>query len=242
MESGSVSAIISAVSGISGVLLGNSFVAVKEWFISRSRRRKEATYLAIIVASHLERVASRCFYVALDDGTACGEPAGKDGEYVDTTTPPEFKPLELDVEWKVLPQKLMYTILRLPDEQAQIESRLWGIEEYEHDYPNHTEYFWVRQREYADLALRVADLSRQLRAHAGLPAVEEPKPGEWNRGQELRDIIKRIDDKRAAYERRLAASPNSEHQTVNITLSGEMRQSWSSARSGRRNHSERLRQ
>lgn len=31
MDSGNVSAIISAVAGISGVLLGNLFVLVKEW-------------------------------------------------------------------------------------------------------------------------------------------------------------------------------------------------------------------
>ncbi|PYE22862.1 hypothetical protein C7410_109158 [Paraburkholderia silvatlantica] len=207
MESGNVSAIISAASGISGVLLGNSFVAVKEWIVSRSRRRKDAVYLAIIVVSHLERVANRCFYVALDDGTARGEPAGKDGEYVATTTPPEFKPLDMDVEWKVLPQDLMYAILRLPDEQAQIDSRLWGIDEYDDDYPDHTEYFWVRQREYADLALRVSDLARRLRAYARLPPIVAPKPGEWHRDQELRDIIKRIDDQRDAYERRVAANP-----------------------------------
>jgi|GEM_PF-5383211 len=74
-----------------------------------------------------------------------GQPAGKDGEYVPTTKPPEFRPLELDVEWKVLPQDLLYAILRIPDDQAQIENTLWGMDEYDDDYPDHTEFFWVRQ-------------------------------------------------------------------------------------------------
>jgi hypothetical protein len=36
MDAGNASAIISATSGISGVLLGNSFVLIKEWIIGRS--------------------------------------------------------------------------------------------------------------------------------------------------------------------------------------------------------------
>jgi hypothetical protein len=208
MDAVSMSAIISATAGITGVLLGNSFVALKEWIVTRTRRQKDAVYLSINVLSHLERVANQCFHVALDDGTAMGQPAGKDGEYVPTTKPPEFRPLELDVEWKVLPQDLLYAILRVPDDQAQIENRLWGIDEYDDDYPDHTEFFWVRQRDYAELALSVSNLARRLRAYGKLPPVVEPKPGEWNRDEELQNIIKRVDDARNAYERRVTARPD----------------------------------
>ncbi|MGF6978919.1 hypothetical protein QFZ94_007434 [Paraburkholderia sp. JPY465] len=107
----------------------------------------------------------------------------------------------------MLPQDLMYAILRLPDEQAQIESRLWGIDEYNEDFPFHTEFFWVRQRDYAELSLHVTALAKRLRAYAKLPPVAEPKPGEWHRDQELNDIIKRTDDAREAHERRVAMSP-----------------------------------
>ncbi|SDD40755.1 hypothetical protein [Paraburkholderia lycopersici] len=207
MDTGSISAIISATAGITGVLLGNSFVAVKEWIVSRTKRQKDAVYLSINVLSHLEQVANRCFHVALDDGTAMGQPVGKDGEYVTTTKPPEFRPLELDVEWKVLPQDLLYAILRIPDDQAQIENRLWGIDEYDDDYPDHTEFFWVRQRGYAELALSVSNLAQRLRAYGKLPPVVEPEPGEWNRDEELRNIIKRVDDARNAHEQRVSACP-----------------------------------
>ncbi|CAG9238159.1 hypothetical protein PSP6_80001 [Paraburkholderia tropica] len=116
METGNVSAIISATAGISGVLLGNSFVAVKEWLVGRSKRQKDTAYLAIIVVSHLERFASGCLHVALDDGTESGRPAGNNGDgYVPTVRLPEFQPLDIGVEWKVLPQQLMYSILLLPD-------------------------------------------------------------------------------------------------------------------------------
>lgn len=202
MDTGNVSAIISAAAGISGVLLGNSFVALKEWLIHRSKRQKDAAYLAIIVVSHLDRFANGCSHVAYDDGTECGRPAGGE-EYAATIKPPEFQPLDIEVEWKALPQDLMYAILRLPDQQDQIRNKLAGIAEYDDDYPEHTEYFWVRRSTYADLGLQASKLALRLRKHAGMP-VEEPKPGEWCRDQGLREVIEKIDEERKAAERRLA--------------------------------------
>lgn len=42
MDSGNISAIISASAGLLGVVLGNSYVAVKEYVVGR-RTRKEGT-------------------------------------------------------------------------------------------------------------------------------------------------------------------------------------------------------
>jgi hypothetical protein len=204
MDTGNISAVISATAGISGVLLGNSFVAVKEWLTNRSRRQKDTAYLAIIVVSHLDRFANGCLHVALDDGTEYGRPAGRnEEEYAPTTTPPEFQPLDIDVEWKVLPKDLMYAILRLPDQKEKIQNTLAGIAEFDDDYPDHTEYFWTRRRAYADLGLQTSDLAQRLRRHAGMP-LELPKPGVWCRDEDLSDVVKKIDDKRDAHNRRIA--------------------------------------
>ena len=202
MDTGNASAIISAAAGISGVLLGNGFSALKEWLIHRSKRQKDTAYLAIIVVSHLDRFANGCSNVAYDDGTECGWPAGGE-EYAATIKPPEFQPLDIEVEWKALPQDLMYAILRLPDQQEQIRIKLAGIAEYDDDYPEHTEYFWVRRSAYADLRLQASNLALRLRKHTGMP-VEEPKPGEWCRDQGLREVIEKLDEERKAAEGRLA--------------------------------------
>jgi hypothetical protein len=204
METANVSAIISAVAGISGVLLGNSFVAIKEWLTNRYKRQKDTAYLAVIVVSHLDRFASGCLHVALDDGTECGQPAGRNAEeHEPTIRPPEFQPLDLNVEWKVLPQQLMYSILLLPDQREQIQNRLMGMREFDDDYPYHTEYFWARRRDYAELGLRASDLARHIRKQAGLP-FEEPDPDAWSRDGELTSVIKRIDEAREARDRRVA--------------------------------------
>lgn len=203
MDAGNVSAIISAVAGISGVLLGNSFVAIKEYVTGRTKRRKDMTYLGIIVVSHLDRFANGCMHVAWDDGTECGRPASEDGQNVPTTRPPEFQPLDFSVEWKLLPKDLLYPILRLPDRQEQLQSELAGVQEYDYSPPDHTEYFWVRRRGYAELGLQAADLARKLCTHSGIP----PEELHLSRDQNMKDVIEQIDAKRKAYELRRSSTP-----------------------------------
>lgn len=205
MDGVNISAIISAAAGIIGVLSGNIFVAVKEYLASRSKRMKDTTYYGIIVVSHLDRFANGCVKVAYDDGTACGLPAGSnEEEYVPTVTPPEFHPLEIDVDWRLLPKDLMYSILRLPDQLAQIQSLL--AEQEGSGYPEYAEFFWARRRAYADLGIQASVLVRKVRLHAGLPAEEHP-PGGWDREQSMKKVIKKIDVKRENLARYNAENP-----------------------------------
>lgn len=194
MDSGNVSAIISAVAGISGVLFGNTFVLIKEWWTKRKTAKQDTTYLGIIVVSHLDRFATGCLHVALDDGTQYSRPAGERGEYATVVTHPDFRPLDVDVEWKLLPMDLMYSILRLPDQQDQLQGNLAGIHEFNYDPPEHVEYFQVRRRGYAVLGLQASDLAKKLRSYVGLPA-EELEPGEWSREQSMKDVIFVIDSR-----------------------------------------------
>lgn len=197
-----IAAIIGAGAGIFGTLLGNSFVAIKEWLANRKKEKRDSSYLAILVVSHLDRFANGCMHVALDDGTEYGRPAGN-GEYNQVTVPaPEFLPLDIKVEWKVLPKDLMYDILQIPDKREHIENRIIGIWEFD-DPPDYSEFFWARQRDYAELGLHVSAVAKKLRKHAGLQ-IEESPPGEWNRDTAMQEIIDEIDKKRAAYEKRVA--------------------------------------
>lgn len=198
MDPGNVTAIISASAVICGVLLGNFFVLIKEWWFKRLKTKQDTTYLGIIVASHLERFANGCIDVAQDDGTTQGIPSGKNGEHQTTTSLPEFRPLDLDVDWRMLPKGLMYSILRIPDKQDQLQRNLTGIQEFDPDPPEHVEYFQARRRGYAVLGLQASDAAKKLLSHCGLPS-EEPGPGEWNRDQYMKELVSNIDNKRNAY-------------------------------------------
>lgn len=193
MDSGNVSAIISAAAGITGVLLGNLFVLIKEWWVKRGAITQNTAYLGIVVVSHLERFASHCYEVCNDDGTMRGQPAGQNGYCEATTLLPVFNPLELEVDWKVLPTDLMYSILRIPDQLDQIRGKLTGIQDLDYDPPDHPEYFWVRRRSHAVLGLQASGLAYKLRAYAGLPIDESPA-GEWNRDESMRDVIAQLDE------------------------------------------------
>ncbi len=203
MDSGNVSAIISASAGILGVLLGNGFVTVKEIVLTASKTKKDVDYLAILVVSHLDRFAQGCVAVSKDDGTNDqGEPADEGQRWAPTVKTPEFQPLDIKVEWKVLPQTLMYEIMRIPDVQEGVNRRIsasWSSD----DQPDYTEFFWTRRAGYAELGLKVTAVAKRLRAHAGFPT-EDVADGESSRESELQASLQLVAEARATYEARVA--------------------------------------
>lgn len=203
MNDANISAIIGAAAGISGVILGNLFTVIKEWWINRKKDMRESSYLAILVVSHLDRFANGCMHAAFDDGTSEGQPAGKDGVYYETTVKaPHFAPLDIKVEWKVLPKDLMYEILQIPDKQDHIENQLAGALEFD-DPPNYSDFFLSRRRGYAELGLQVSALAKKLRKHAKMP-IHEWVSGDWNREIALQEVMEKVDAERAAYEKQMA--------------------------------------
>lgn len=205
MDPANVSAIISATSGLVGVGVGALLTYLKDRRAERIKDDRDGSYLAILVVSHMDRFANGCWYVALDDGTLEGRPAGNNGEYFQTTVqPPEFKPLDIEVEWKVLPRNLLYDILQIPDRQRQIENQLSGVREFD-DPPDYGEFFRRRRREYAGLGLEVSAVAKRLRKHAGM-TIAVSSPGEWNRDASLQDEIDKLDTERAEWEKQQAIS------------------------------------
>ncbi|UCV11321.1 hypothetical protein KI614_14410 [Dechloromonas denitrificans] len=197
-----VPSIISAASGLLGVWMGGRLTWKRESLRENERINKESSYLAILVIAHLDRFINGCVQVSFDDGTSEGRPAGSDGIYHTTTVKvPAFSPLELDVDWKVLPADLMYGILNLPYKVEQLANHLSGVSEFD-DPPEYTEYFWARQYGFSVLGLEVSELVRRLRQHANLPT-EEPLKGDWNRDEILREQGDKIEKARAAYEARM---------------------------------------
>lgn len=153
----------------------------------RRELSKESTYLAILVVAHLDSFVDDCVQVAFDDGTSEGMPAGDGHTFYQTTVPlPTLDLLSLDVDWKVLPAKLMYIVLGLPHRVQQIATRLQdpGL----HDPPDYSEFFHERQYRFAALGREVSTLSRLLRAHAKLPA-PLGDTAEWDRDTLLNNRI-----------------------------------------------------
>jgi hypothetical protein len=204
MDSGNVNAIISAVAGLAGVGTGALLTYLKDKRAERIKDQRDASYLAILVVTHLDRFVSGCLHVAYDDGTSEGQPAGGDGYYRTTVEPPEFAPLDIKVEWRVLPRQLMYDILEIPAKVEHLQNQLAGVMEFD-DPPNYGEFFWRRRRDYAKLGLKVSAVAKRLREFAQMP-IEEGIPGDWNHDVAMREVLERVDKERAEYERRQAIS------------------------------------
>jgi hypothetical protein len=202
MDSANVSAIISAASGLTGVGVGAFLSYLRDRRVEKIKDARDSSYLAILVVSHLDRFANGCMHVSFDDGTSEGRPAGEDGYHRTTVSPPKFAPLEIEVEWKVLPRDVMYEILQIPDKQERIENEIAGASEFD-EPPDYCEYFWARRRAYAELGLHVSTVANRLRNFAGMP-IEERHSGDWDRDVAMREVIEKVDSDRSAYEKRQA--------------------------------------
>ncbi|MFT0548061.1 hypothetical protein ACMHYO_17235 [Allopusillimonas ginsengisoli] len=205
MDSANINAIISAISGLAGVGVGALLTHLRELRVEKTRDKRDTSYLAILVVTHLDRFANGCMSVAYDDGTSEGRPASEDGiSHQTTVRPPEFAPLDIKVEWRVLPRSLMYDILEIPAKQEHLENQLSGVREFD-DPPDYAEFFMRRQRDYADLGLKVSGVAKRLREFAQM-SIEEGTLDDWNRDVALQEIIDKLDAARAAYEKRQAES------------------------------------
>jgi hypothetical protein len=193
--------LISGATGLGGVWLGGYLTSRRDGLRERDRIQKETTYLAILVAAHLDRFVNDCVQVACDDGTNEGRPAGDGISFYAVTVPsPTFDPLALEVDWKVLPPELMYEILNIPRRAQQLEQHLSdpGFD----DPPEYSEFFWERQYAFAALGIEVSNIAQQLLAHAGL-SVASQGPGERKRHNLLHDQMKKMKEQRATYEAQL---------------------------------------
>lgn len=201
--------VISAASGLGGVWLGGWLTTRREAERERERSEKESKYLGILVLAHLDRFARQCLEVSYDNGTIQGQPASDDGIYHQfTVMEPRFEPLELKVDWKVLPADLMYHILNLPYKTEQLIDQVYGVREHD-EPPEYTETFWTRQQGFAELGLEVSALARQLRQQLRLPA-EPPTFGGPSREDRLRAQRDKIAKARGDWERRVAANKSHE--------------------------------
>lgn len=187
---------VPVVGSLGGVVLGAGVTWVRDALRERRELSRESAYLAILVVAHLDSFVDECVQVAFDDGTSEGRPAG-DGHtfYQATVSLPTLDLLSLDVDWKVLPARLMYGVLGLPHRLQQIATRLRdpGF----NDPPDYSEFFHERQYRFAVFGREVSTLSRLLRVHANLPAPLGDTV-EWDRDVLLNNRIASLEAESAA--------------------------------------------
>ncbi|MYK04193.1 MAG: hypothetical protein F4030_04270 [Gammaproteobacteria bacterium] len=179
--------LISAGSGLLGVIVGTVFPLIRD-FLENKRR---ARYLAIRMVCDLDQLLDICTNIVGDDGLCCGQKNAND--YLEPQVSlPKGLPLPDDVDWRSIDHALMYKILALP---SRIEHYNQAIAfAAEHSFPpDYDEVFEERQYRYACLGLDVANLTQELRSKYGIPTREV---GEWDPEQYLKDEKSKIDKRR----------------------------------------------
>jgi hypothetical protein len=158
--------LISAVSGLVGVIVGAGITWWREASARQAQVSKDAEYLAIQVSSRLDAFVSGWASVAGDDGLNEGQRT-TEGLLEEQEKIPVFAPQELSVNWKALPIELMGPVLELPQRAETAVRELVAGYRYTMPFPDE-DYFAERQALAVKLGLEAADLNDKLRAHVGL--------------------------------------------------------------------------
>jgi len=182
--------VLSAASGLGGVLLGSKLTSRREVLRDAELRTQELSYLAILMSAHLDQFVERCLAVSFDDGTRYGAPSREDGTYEPTEDLPEFEPLKIDVKWKILPPDLLYGILNLPYKVEQMRRYTNNVSENDHP-PDYADFFHARQVGFARIGIEAMELAQRLRARADLPP-PPARPGGWDLESTLRERAKKF--------------------------------------------------
>lgn len=181
-----------AAYGLIGVALGFLLTVIKDWWIQRSKNKKNYEYLCINVTCMLDRFISKCSDVVGDDGLCHGQP-DKDGiSHIQVSTP-NFKPESLDVEWNSLPANIMYEILNFPSHIETANSVIDSTFEHVATHPDFSEGFEERQYQYATLGIKANELASKLRILSKLPKKEI---GDWDYVTYMKDEIRKTEDLR----------------------------------------------
>ena len=165
-------AIIAAVSGIAGVVLGSVLTSLKDWVAHRFKIKSSGRYAAVRLTSVLDDYAQKCVSVVYDDGTSEGRPAGRteQGEeyyspQITSPAPPNFPE---DIDWRSIPFKLMYRILALPNSARDTDRFIAHSADLSFP-PDYDEFFTARQEGYAHLGLEALNLVSDLRKEFDFP-------------------------------------------------------------------------
>ncbi len=170
--------------GLAGVLLGSLIVVGKDWWFVRQRRSEDTYYSAVRLSAVLEQYALKCTDVVGDDGTACGEPAGRT-EHGESFNEPQVSlppgpTYPDDIVWRSLPPDLMYRALALPNAALNKDRYIANAAEHSGP-PDYDELFEARHRAYAQLGLEAVELAEELRKAHGIVEMRWSQwDGDWN--------------------------------------------------------------
>lgn len=184
-------ALIAFVGVCVGAFLSAALAMIKDYVVERRRAGKDAAYLAAIVGGELDKFVNACSDVVHDEG----EDDDNGYTHVQVNTP-NFTPSMFQVEWRSIPQDIMFQILDLPYQIRAANGRIGDVNHYEDTPPDYSLTFEERQLQFSVLGLHAMEIVKNLRSHTGL--TPRASAERWDPSSKFRSTIAKAHETRAA--------------------------------------------
>lgn len=155
--------------GLVGVIVGFALTTIKDWRKHKATLQNDRYYLSILVASKLDDFFCSSCAIVSDKGRYIQKDDGHDAYLESQSEIPIFELRSIDVEWRCLPQQLMFELLTFASQIERANNMIEGAYEYQASPPDFEEFFQERRFQYATLGLKAADLAAELRKLSKLP-------------------------------------------------------------------------
>lgn len=137
----------------------------KEVWFDRSKKKKEAEYLAMRLMLVFDEFTNDCF-------NAVHDPLTEDQEgCTHSTVDDPMLTLPSDGDYKALPRRLMFEIMSMPNRVDSLKEGLSSAAEFSGP-PDYTEFFEYREEHWSKLGLKALDLVDALCHQYKIPPPE----------------------------------------------------------------------
>jgi hypothetical protein len=159
---------LGGIIAVGGQLMATFIGWAKEYWFDKSKRRREAEYLAMRLVLVFDELVTGCYAVVHDpliqDHDGCSEA---------TVGHPTLS-LPTDCDYKALPRRLMFKVLSMPSKLDGINEGLSNAWEFSGP-PDYKEFFEYRGEHWSKLGLEALELIDAICREYKIPPPDRPE-------------------------------------------------------------------
>lgn len=179
---------------LAGVILGAGLYWAIDACRERGARERRAKYLAVRLASALDRYVGRCGNTAFDTGAPGPDEGPNTTPLYDLPSPPNYPD---DVDWSCIEQDLMERIVLFLSRAEDLNREVRDKETFESYVLDYDVMLEDRQHRYAAIGLDAADLAKELRERFDIIA---PTSSDRSVAERLEEVKGKIERRRREAE------------------------------------------
>jgi hypothetical protein len=194
---------------VGGQLAVTLIAWAKEVWFDKSKKRKEAEYLAMRLVLLFDELTTDCY-------NAVHDPLAQDQEGCSEATVGDPTISLPDGDYKALPRHLMYEVMSMPNRLESIKEGMASAWEFSGGPPDYDEFFEYRREHWSRFGLRALTLIDALCSAYKIPQPE--RPNFYTPRQSFLDELVAIEEsqkERSEQNRRMTAGLNFQFAKAN---------------------------